>query len=169
MKKLVLMLGGAVVLALQSCAVTTQSYDIQAKSNTTTYGKAIFKEYKNGKVNLVLKVNDLTEGEHAVHIHEKGDCSSPDGLSAGPHWNPTHEKHGKWGHGEHHKGDIGNILANKQGVGVLKFSTDEWCLNCSDETKNVRGKSIIIHAKADDFKTQPTGDAGGRVGCVEIK
>lgn len=167
MKKFFIM--GIALLAMQSCVITKVSSPIQAKSNTNTKGSVIFSKGIGKKVKMVIYTKNLTPGEHAVHIHEKGDCSAPDGTSAGGHWNPTKEKHGKWGHGEHHKGDIGNLIANEKGEATLIFQTDAWCLGCNDETKNIIGKSIIIHAKGDDFKTQPTGDAGGRVGCVEIK
>lgn len=168
MKKL--LIATVALLAMQSCKIVTLSVPIQAKSNTKTEGNILFEQKgNNGAVVMTLRVKNLFVGEHAVHIHEKGDCSSADGTSAGGHWNPTKEKHGKWGHGEHHKGDIGNLIADANGTARLTFKTNAWCLGCKDDSKNIIGKSIIIHAKADDYKTQPTGDAGGRVGCVEIK
>lgn len=158
----------AITFVLASCS-TTKIYTIQAKSNTSTQGTAKFTQ-KGNKVTLDLNVYKLKPNSlSASHIHEFGDCSAPDGSSAGGHWNPTHEKHGKWEHGEHHRGDLGNLKTDKNGYARMIITTDKWCLGCKDETKNIIGKSIIIHAKADDFKTQPTGDAGGRVGCVEIK
>lgn len=154
------------VLAV-SCS-TTKNYVINSKSGTETQGTAKFTQ--TGKnVALDLNVYKLTPGIHAVHLHEKGDCSAADASSAGGHWNPTTESHGKWGHDEYHKGDIGNLNADKEGTARLQFSTDKWCIGCTDETKNILGKTLIIHAGPDDFKTQPTGNAGGRVGCVEIK
>jgi Cu-Zn family superoxide dismutase len=115
------------------------------------------------------KLRGLTPGVHAVHIHEKADCSSPDGKSAGGHWNPTMSKHGKWGDAEgYHKGDIGNLTADENGNGRITLETDEWCIGCDDETKNVLGKAIIVHQGVDDYKTQPTGAAGGRVSCGGI-
>ncbi|MGZ5263129.1 MAG: superoxide dismutase family protein [Kaistella sp.] len=150
-----------------SCS-TTKNYTVNSKSGTQTQGTAKFTQ--TGKnVALDLNVYKLTPGIHAVHIHEKGDCSAADASSAGGHWNPTTEAHGKWGHDEYHKGDIGNLNADKDGTARLQFTTDKWCLGCTDETKNILGKSLVIHAAADDFKTQPTGNAGGRVGCIEIK
>ena len=150
-----------------SCS-TTKTYTINAKSKTNTQGTAMFTQ--TGKnVALDLNVYQLKPGIHAVHLHEKGDCSSEDASSAGGHWNPTTHNHGKWGHDEHHMGDIGNLVADKDGTARLQFKTDKWCIGCKDETKNIVGKSLIIHAGRDDFKTQPTGNAGGRVGCVEIK
>lgn len=150
-----------------SCT-TTKSYVINSKSGTETQGTANFTQ-KGKMVTLDLNVYKLTPGTHAVHIHEKGDCSATDGSSAGGHWNPTSDKHGKWDHGEFHMGDIGNLVADKDGTARLVFKTDNWKMGGNDATKNIIGKSIIIHADADDFHTQPTGNAGGRVGCIEIK
>lgn len=115
----------------------------------------------------VYKLN--RNGLHAVHIHEFGDCSDTQAKNAGGHWNPTNEKHGKWGHNEFHNGDLGNLKADAEGKARMVISSDKWCTGCNDQSKNLIGKSIVIHAKADDFKTQPTGDAGGRIGCIEIK
>ncbi|WP_234109454.1 MULTISPECIES: superoxide dismutase family protein [Chryseobacterium] len=154
------------VLAV-SCT-TTKNYAIQAKSGTDTQGTVKF--VQTGKmVKMDLNVYKLTPGIHAVHIHEKGDCSAADGSSAGGHWNPTAHQHGRWDQGEFHMGDIGNINADKDGTARKIFKTDKWCIGCQDESKNIIGKTLIIHAKEDDFHTQPTGNAGGRVGCVEIK
>ncbi|SHJ00173.1 superoxide dismutase, Cu-Zn family [Cruoricaptor ignavus] len=157
----------AAALLLASCG-TSKNYQILSKSGTQTQGTAKFTQ-SGEKVSLALNVKNLTPGIHAVHIHEKGDCSDPKAENADGHWNPTSEKHGKWGHSEFHSGDIGNLTADNSGNAKLNFSTDKWCLGCSDEQRNIIGKTLIIHEKADDFHTQPTGNAGGRVGCVEIK
>jgi Cu-Zn family superoxide dismutase len=144
------------------------SFILESKSESTAMGKAEFSEV-NGMVRFNMKLSGLTPGMHAVHIHEKADCSSPDGKSAGGHWNPTMAKHGKWGDVEgYHKGDIGNFTADENGDGNITLETDEWCIGCDDETKNVLGKAIIVHQGMDDFTTQPTGDAGGRVSCGGI-
>lgn len=159
------------VVSMSSCAVKT--YDIAAKSGTTTSGEVKFftskKNTENETVTMKIIAKNLTPGSHAVHIHEKGDCSAKDASSAGSHWNPTQENHGAWGNHHFHRGDIGNMVANDKGEATLTFQTDKWCLSCEDTTKNIVGKSIIIHEKADDFQTQPTGNAGGRVACIEIK
>lgn len=117
---------------------------------------------------LTVVVTGLIPGEHAIHIHEKSDCSAADGSTAGGHWNPTFKKHGKWGLNEHHKGDIGNFIADNNGNGTLTFSTSEWCMDCEDATKNILDKSLIIHKSIDDFTTQPTGNAGSRLACSAI-
>lgn len=152
---------------LTSCG-TTKTYTVLGKSGTETQGTAKFTQ--TGKtVKLDLNVYKLTPGYHAVHIHEKGDCSSADATSAGGHWNPSKDQHGKWDTEHFHMGDIGNLIAGSDGVGRIIFKTDKWCLGCDDASKNIVGKALVIHAAKDDFHTQPTGNAGGRVGCVEIK
>jgi len=141
---------------------------LESKSGSEATGKMIFTE-KNGEVTLDAKFMGLSPGTHAIHIHEKADCSSEDGKSAGGHWNPTFQNHGKWGdENGYHKGDIGNIEVDENGYGKISVKTNEWCIGCDDETKNILGKAIIVHQGTDDFVTQPTGAAGARVSCGGI-
>lgn len=155
-------------LAITSCSSQKKHYTIHSKSGTFTQGYIDFSQ--SGKeVTMTVNAYKLKPGEHAIHIHEKGDCSATDGSSAGGHWNPAGNDHGKWESEHFHMGDIGNLKADDNGTAQLVFKTDKWCIGCSDDSKNIIGKSIIIHADKDDFHTQPTGNAGGRVGCVEIK
>lgn len=141
---------------------------LEPKSNSNVHGTAVFTE-ENGVVTLVATISGMTEGEHAIHLHETADCSSDDGMSTGGHWNPTNESHGKWANDDgYHKGDIGNIVADADGNGTITMSTDEWCIGCDDPTKNIIGTAVIVHEGVDDFVTQPTGDAGGRVSCGGI-
>jgi Cu-Zn family superoxide dismutase len=139
----------------------------ESKSNSLVKGTAAFFE-KNGKVTFVAKLTGLKPGVHAIHIHEKSDCSAADGSSAGGHWNPTFKKHGKWGVEEYHKGDIGNFIADEKGNGTITMKTSEWCIGCEDATKNILGKGLIVHQGTDDFTTQPSGNAGARVACSAI-
>jgi superoxide dismutase, Cu-Zn family len=138
-----------------------------SKSDSNVKGTATFEE-KNGVVTFNANLSGLTPGEHAIHIHEKSDCSAADGSSAGGHWNPSFKKHGKWGDLEYHKGDIGNFVADVNGNGIVKFSTNEWCIGCDDETKNILGKGLIVHKGVDDFISQPAGNAGARQACSAI-
>ena len=144
--------------------------NINPANNSTANGSVHFTEL-NGIVELNASINGLTPGNHAIHIHEFGDCSSFDAKSAGGHWNPKHTSHGEWGNDHFHLGDIGNIIADSNGFGEFSLKTNLWCLNCNDSSKNIIGKSIIIHASADDFTSQPSGAAGKRIGCgvIEIK
>ena len=141
--------------------------DFFAKSNSTVSGTASFIE-KDGKVTFTAHLAGLKPGVHAIHLHEKSDCSASDGSSAGGHWNPTFKKHGKWGVGEYHKGDIGNFTADQNGNGTITMTTDEWCIGCGDVTKDILGKGLIVHQDADDFTTQPSGNAGARVACSAV-
>ena len=141
---------------------------LESKSESNAAGKLFFIE-EDGVVYLEAKFMGLTPGTHAIHIHEKADCSSPDGKSAGGHWNPTFQNHGKWGSKDgYHKGDIGNFEANDNGDGKIAMKTDEWCIGCGDEAKDIIGKSIIVHQGIDDFVSQPSGAAGARVSCGGI-
>ncbi|MGB5556241.1 MAG: superoxide dismutase family protein [Flavobacteriaceae bacterium] len=148
--------------------VETISFKMEPKSDTNVNGEVTFTE-ENGTVKMTGTFTGLTPGVHAIHIHEKADCSAADGTSAGGHWNPTNEPHGEWGATEgYHKGDIGNLTADADGNATITFSTDQWCIGCDDPNKNIVGRSIIVHQGVDDFTTQPTGNAGGRVSCTGI-
>jgi superoxide dismutase, Cu-Zn family len=140
---------------------------IESRSGSTVKGHAEFTQVA-GKVKLSIHIEGATPGTHAVHLHEKGDCSDPEGKSAGGHWNPSSQDHGKWGTAPFHHGDIGNIEVGPDGKGSITLDTDLWSVG-GDPSKDVVGKAVIVHAAADDFKTQPTGNAGGRVGCGVVQ
>ena len=143
-------------------------FQLNPKSGSETSGKVTFTE-QNGQVLMQASLMGLSEGTHAIHIHEKADCSSDDGKSTGGHWNPTFENHGAWGATTgYHRGDIGNFQANADGNGEITFSTDQWCLGCDDATKNVVGKAVIVHQGEDDLTSQPSGAAGARISCAGI-
>ncbi len=174
MKKVAFTLAIALALAI-GCKSTGKSdtnsktlkIDFSAKSGSKAAGTATFTE-QNGEVTFTAKLTGLEPGIHAIHIHEKSDCSAPDASSAGGHWNPTFKSHGKWGSASYHKGDIGNFPVNENGEGTITMTTSEWCIGCGDPTKDILEKSLIVHEKADDYITQPTGDAGGRLACSAI-
>lgn len=130
-----------------------------------TRGTVTFTPAGNG-LRVVAEITGLSPGEHGFHVHEKGDCSAPDGSSAGGHFNPTSHPHGAPGEGQHHIGDLGNITADDSGTAkldrVFEFLTLEG-------PNSIVGRGLIVHAKADDLKSQPTGDAGGRLACGVIE
>lgn len=149
--------------------VTTNELNVifEAKSDSNVSGEGIFTE-KKGKVTFTASFKGLKPGIHAIHIHEKADCSAADGSSAGGHWNPTFKKHGKLGVGKAHKGDIGNFQTDELGNGTVSITTSEWCIGCGDATKDILGKSLIVHQGMDDYVTQPSGNSGARVACSAI-
>ncbi|CDF80914.1 superoxide dismutase copper/zinc binding protein [Formosa agariphila KMM 3901] len=139
---------------------------LEAKSDSKVSGTIIFTEVDD-TVNMLGELEGLKPNtEHAIHLHETADCSSHDAKSTGGHWNPTDSKHGKWGDSEgYHRGDIGNFTSDENGNATVTFKTDEWCLDCEDSTRTISGRGLIIHQGKDDFKTQPTGNAGKRIAC----
>jgi len=141
---------------------------MNAKNNSKMKGEITFTQEED-EVVMKAEFTGLEEGTHAIHLHENADCSSEDGKSAGGHWNPVDERHGKWGDEKgYHKGDIGNFEADADGNATVDFSTDQWCIGCDDDAMNIVGRSVIVHQGTDDFTSQPSGDAGSRVGCAEI-
>ena len=114
---------------------------------------------------VVADVTGLTPGKHGFHIHEFGDCSSADGKSAGGHFNPENEPHAGHDMAQRHVGDLGNIDADASGKAHLEL-TDK--MMTFEGKNNIIGRGVIVHEKADDLKTQPTGDAGGREACGVI-
>lgn len=148
---------------------TVAKADIEAKSGSKLKGKATFTQNDKGALVLRIEVSDAPPGEHAVHIHDKGDCTSPDGKSAGDHWNPMHMEHGKWGApGDHyHLGDVGNLSVEPNGKGTLTLETTKWSAG-GGGISDVVGHSIVVHGGVDDFKSQPAGNSGPRIGCGVI-
>ncbi len=122
---------------------------------------------KGNKVVVVAKVSGLTPGSHGFHIHEKGDCSSPDAMSAGGHFNPTGKPHAHPSTTERHAGDMPMLVADASGNASITTELD--VITIGGGATDIVGKAVIVHTDPDDFKTQPTGNAGGRVACGVIR
>ncbi len=138
---------------------------IEAKSGSKLKGTATVTEIPIG-VRVVLQVAHLTAGNHGAHIHEIGDCSTPDGSSAGPHFNPLKVSHALPPAEQRHLGDLGNIHVAKDGTG--SSSIDIVGANLKrDDPNSFLNRAIIIHEKKDDG-SQPAGNAGARIGCGKI-
>lgn len=105
--------------------------------------------------------------EHGFHVHEKGDCSSGDGMSAGGHFNPANAPHGAHGKSSHHAGDLPSLRANAAGVATFSFESSSIAVGSG--AKDVIGKGLIVHRDPDDYTTQPTGNAGPRLACAVIR
>jgi Cu-Zn family superoxide dismutase len=108
------------------------------------------------------------ESEHGFHVHEKGDCSSPDFASAGEHFNPTAEAHGNPASPPHHLGDVPNIKANAEGKADVNVRAEGLALG-GGGANDIVGKAIVVHEKVDDYKTQPSGNSGDRIACGVIE
>ncbi len=139
---------------------------LEAKSGSKLSGSAMLMEVDGG-VKVTLSVEGVKPGgDHGAHIHEKGDCSAPDGASAGGHFNPAGNDHALPATPKRHLGDLGNLTIGKDGKGSLEITIPGANLKAGDPN-SFAGKSIIVHAKKDDGG-QPTGNAGGRIGCGVI-
>ena len=137
------------------------SADLQARSGSAVSGKVSFSE-AGGKLRVEAQVSGLTPGEHGFHIHEKGDCSAPDASSAKGHFNPAGKAHGHHASNDRHGGDLPNLTADARGE--ARFAADLPGLT-RDE---IYGRSVVIHADPDDYKSQPAGNSGKRVACGVI-
>jgi Cu-Zn family superoxide dismutase len=123
----------------------------------------------DGGVRIRGELGGLGRGAtHAIHIHERGDCSAADATSAGGHFNPAGAAHGRAGGGAHHAGDMDNIAADAAGVARVDVQARGVTLG-SGAANDILGRAIVVHAAADDYTSQPTGNAGARIACGVIE
>jgi len=160
----------AAVLMLSACAShqvgMSAVAQLQATKGNSVSGLVRFTQMAD-KLLVVGEVTGLAP--HAVvgfHVHEKGDCSSGDGISAGGHFNPLGTAHGAHDHTEHHAGDLPSLRADASGTARFRFETVS--ISVGVGAANIVGRGLIVHRDADDFRTQPTGNSGPRVACSAI-
>jgi len=136
---------------------------LQSKSGTNTTGRVTF-DQQSGGVMVVVAVTGLPPGtSHGFHVHEKGDCSAPDAMSAGGHFNPTGKPHGQMTMPDHHAGDMNNLTADASGNARVQFLMPD--VTVAPGPNSVVGRAVVIHKDPDDYRTQPTGNSGGRIAC----
>jgi len=178
----------ATLLALAACASTPSSPGSSASSRatgpavSTAQGATITLMPASGSlvsgklsaapiddgVRITGEIGGLAPGStHAIHIHEKGDCSAADATSAGGHFNPAQQPHGRVGSGPHHGGDMDNFVADARGVARVDVHALGVSLGGGDT--DIGGRAIVVHAMPDDYVTQPAGNAGARVACGVIQ
>lgn len=130
----------------------------------TASGTVTFTKTADG-IRINAEMTGLSEGKHGFHIHQLGDCSAPDGTSAGGHFDPENMPHGRPNDAERHVGDLGNIEAGADGNATLSMTDN---LIAFQGEHSIIGRAIIVHAGEDDLTSQPTGAAGARVACGVI-
>jgi Cu-Zn family superoxide dismutase len=152
-------------LGVAQAAPLTADMVLKPTQGSATAGSVRFTQ-QDGKLQIDADIAGLSPGVHGFHLHEKGDCSAPDGTSAGGHFNPAGLQHGGPEHGARHGGDFGNITADANGKASLRLSVPTSQITLETGVANsIIGRGIIVHADPDDFVTQPTGNAGKRVAC----
>lgn len=138
---------------------------LEARSGSSVSGTVKFLQHGD-HVMATVDVAGLKPGqEHGFHIHDKGDCSSPDGMSAGGHFNPTAKPHGPQA-SDHHGGDMPALKADASGKATATFHLTG--VTVADGPTSIVGRSLIVHKDPDDYTTQPTGNSGARVACGVI-
>ena len=161
---------GASVVLLTACAHlggqgSGAATTLQPRSGSAVSGTARFTQ-SGDQVRVRVEASGLTPGqEQGLHIHEKGDCSAPDGMSAGGHFNPGGKPHGPQD-GEHHGGDLPALKADASGRAVASFSVTG--VTVAPGPTSIVGRALVVHKDPDDYKTQPTGNSGARVACGVI-
>jgi superoxide dismutase, Cu-Zn family len=147
----------------QAQEVTKAAAQLEPKSGSQVTGTVTFTKVGD-EIQVVADIQNLKPGKHGFHIHEKGDCSAADAASAGAHFNPTQKHHGGPMTAEHHTGDLGNLEADASGKAHLDWKGK---LSLSG-TDSIIGKSVVVHEKEDDLKTDPSGNSGARIACGAI-
>jgi len=138
--------------------------DAQGKS----VGDIVIWDQDSGGVGLELNLHDLTPGDHAIHFHQVPKCEAPDFKSAGGHFNPETKKHGFDNPDGHHAGDMKNFTVGADGKAKIQLADADVTLKDGPHSLLSNGSAIVVHAKADDYKTDPSGNSGDRVACGVI-
>jgi Cu-Zn family superoxide dismutase len=162
----------ATVVACQSAPQQSQeplraTAALKSSKGSKAFGEATFEQVGDDKVHVFVNAQGLHPNqEHGFHIHEVGDCSSGDGMSTKGHFNPSGKPHGNPSAGEHHAGDLPALKADKGGR--AKHDATIEGVTLAPGPSSIMGRGLIIHADSDDYKTQPTGNAGARIACGVI-
>lgn len=173
--KILMMSSGVLALALGACSTMAPDagdapsahVTLAPASGSQVTGELTLVRMGDG-VHVTGQVNGLAPGStHAIHIHEKGDCSAADASSAGGHFNPAGQAHGKVGTAAHHAGDMNNLVADANGVASVDLHASGPTLGTGLATDAI-GRAVIVHAAADDYTSQPSGNAGARLACGVI-
>lgn len=154
----------AVAVAGRAAEVKKAVAVLQPTKDSTVHGIVTFTKAEGG-IRVLADLEGLAPGEHGFHIHDFGDCSAPDGTSAGGHFNPAGHQHGGPDVEMRHVGDLGNLTADASGKAHYDRVDKQLSL---EGDHSIIGRSVIVHEKVDDLKSQPTGNAGARLACGAI-
>jgi Cu-Zn family superoxide dismutase len=172
-KKISVSVSALAVLSLAACQSMEQGTGQKASANLESRSGSNTK----GTVNFVWQGSDVLvtgnfsglrpNAEQGFHVHEKGDCSAPDAMSAAGHFNPDAKAHGMPGSGHNHAGDMPNIKSDANGNAVYSAKLSGFAIN--NGPNGILGRSVVVHRDPDDYKSQPAGNSGPRIACGLIK
>jgi Cu-Zn family superoxide dismutase len=157
------------VLALSMATAAKTNVELKNAQGKNVGTAVLSSKGASSGVSIALTLHGLPPGEHALHFHQKAQCDAPDFKSAGPHFNPEDKKHGLENPEGHHAGDMHNFTVNAKGQAKLKVVNKD--VSLGDDSHSLfsnGGTGLVIHAKADDMKTDPAGNAGDRIACGVI-
>jgi superoxide dismutase, Cu-Zn family len=140
--------------------------EVKPTQGNTLAGKVEFRQSGSEVRVKVDLVGMAPNSEHGFHVHERGDCSAPDGMSAGGHFNPEGVAHGTFSRPPHHAGDLPNLKADDKGEVHTTFEVTY--LSVGSGGTDVVGRSVVVHRDPDDYKSQPAGNSGPRLACGVI-
>jgi superoxide dismutase, Cu-Zn family len=171
MKKEWIVISGALLITgcagMQGGDGGSATAKLEPRSGSNVQGTVTFTQVGD-VVRVAGQITGHTKGLKGFHVHEKGDCSDAKAMSTGGHFNPGKDKHGGPYSPEKHAGDLGNISFNDQGAAKINFTVGDISVS-RDRPDGIIGRAVIVHMDQDDLKTDPTGNAGGRVACGVIK
>lgn len=153
---------------LSACASAPQpaaEAQLEARSGSQVAGSVRFTRMGD-HLQVEARVTGLTPGEHGFHVHESGDCSATDAMSARGHFNPEGKAHGHHGAADRHAGDMKNLVADASGTAVYREMVS---LTLEESARGIVGRSVVVHADPDDYRSQPAGNSGRRVACGTIR
>lgn len=171
------LVAGVAVLALPACAmdgsagprdasVTERSATAAVRTSAGAERAVATATQIGDSIRVTLNTTTMPRGTYGAHIHAVGRCDAPDFASAGPHWNPTAQQHGKNNPAGMHKGDLPNLLVGTDGRATLEITIPSARITGGTMPMlDADGAAIVVHEKADDYRTDPSGNSGGRIAC----
>lgn len=153
--------------AAAEAATATQRADIRDRTGRSI-GRAVVTQVGDS-LRVQVEATNMRAGTYGAHIHAVGRCDTPDYTSAGPHWNPTGQQHGKNNPQGMHKGDLPNLFVGADGRGSIEINVPRgWVMGGDAPLLDADGAAIVVHERPDDYRTEPSGNSGARIACGVI-